>query len=157
MKFIPINKPIWVTDKKGKSFEKFAKTCRAVWHGRFAPHDEAAKKKQAVTLRGLDKITARIVTFHAPVDEIIQYGSMTIMARFCKKARPEETPEVSVFLEIDDQRPGRTKSERIFTGWMFASSPAVSALEHPVYDVWVTDCSMVSVDKMLSPHRKSAK
>lgn len=48
MKFTPIEKPIWVTDKKGKSFEKFAKTCRAVWHGRFAPHDEAAKKKQAV-------------------------------------------------------------------------------------------------------------
>ena len=53
------------------------------------------------------------------------------------------TPESAAFLEIDDEHPDRPRVE-LFTGWMFASSPALSALEHPVYDVWVLDCLAVS-------------
>ena len=63
--------------------------------------------------------------------------------RFCDKRPPEETPETSVFLEIIDIRPGG-QPIRVFTGWMFASSPALSALEHPTYDVWVIDCNTSS-------------
>ena len=114
------------------------------------------KTKKVVTLRGLDKITARTITFDAPIDEIVRYGSLNIMARACFKAPPEDLPEVTAFLEIDDQRPGMDKPKRLFTGWMFASSPAVSALEHPIYDVWVTDCKTVSVDKIRLPQAKSA-
>lgn len=94
-------------------------------------------------LQGLDKITARISTFEAPVDEIVRFGTFEIIARTCKKTPPEEPPERSAFLEITEVRPD-SPSVPIFTGWMFASSPALSAVEHPVYDVWVIDCKKES-------------
>jgi hypothetical protein len=61
------------------------------------------------------------------------------MVRTCRKRPPEEPPESAAFIEVRDIKPGETP-KTLFTGWMFASSPAVSALEHPVYDVWVLDC-----------------
>lgn len=94
-------------------------------------------------LQGLDKITARISTFEAPVDETVTFGSLEIIARTCQETPPEEAPESAAFLEIDDQRPDGPR-ERVFQGWMFASSPALSAMEHPVYDVWVVDCRDVA-------------
>jgi hypothetical protein len=94
-------------------------------------------------LQGLDKITARISTFEAPLDQPVRFGSLQIVARACDKKPPEETPETTAFLEVVDVRPD-SPSVHLFTGWMFASSPAVSALEHPVYDVWVVDCKKVS-------------
>ncbi|MEQ8354194.1 MAG: DUF2155 domain-containing protein [Kiloniellaceae bacterium] len=94
-------------------------------------------------LQGLDKITARISTFEAPLDVPVRFGSLEIVARVCDKKPPEETPESTAFLEIDDVRPDSPTIE-LFKGWMFASSPAVSALEHPVYDVWVVDCKKAS-------------
>lgn len=90
-------------------------------------------------LQGLDKITARISTIEAPLNEPVRFGSLEIIARACDKAPPEEPPESTAFLEIVDIRPDSPAVE-LFTGWMFASSPAVSAVEHPVYDVWVVDC-----------------
>ncbi len=95
-------------------------------------------------LRGLDKITARITTFEAPIDQQVGFGTLLISVRSCSKRPPEETPEVSAFLEVLERRPGETQMLNLFTGWMFASSPAISALEHPVYDVWVIDCTIVS-------------
>ncbi len=94
---------------------------------------------EVAVLQGLDKITARISTFEVPVNESARFGSLEIVVRRCHKTPPEEPPESTVFLEIVDVRPD-SPSVRLFTGWMFASSPAVSALEHPVYDVWVIDC-----------------
>ena len=94
-------------------------------------------------LQGLDKITARISTFEAPLDEPVRFGSLEIIARACDKKPPEETPESTAFLEIVDVRPD-SPSVELFKGWMFASSPAISALEHPVYDVWVVDCKKAS-------------
>ncbi len=90
-------------------------------------------------LQGLDKITARISTFEAPLDRVVLFGTLEIIPRSCQKRPPEEQPESTVFLEIEDTYQDR-ESERLFTGWMFASSPALSALGHPVYDVWVIDC-----------------
>ena len=90
-------------------------------------------------LQGLDKITARISTFDAPLDEPVRFGSLEIVARTCHKTPPEEPPERAAFLEVVDVRPD-SPAVPLFTGWMFASSPALSALEHPVYDVWVIDC-----------------
>lgn len=94
-------------------------------------------------LQGLDKTTARISTFEAPLDQPVRFGSLEIIARACDKKPPEEPPESTAFLEIVDVRPDSPAVE-VFRGWMFASSPAVSAMEHPVYDVWVVDCKKAS-------------
>ena len=90
-------------------------------------------------LQGLDKVTARISRVEAPVDQEVTFGSLRIMARTCRKRPPEETPESAAFLEIHDQKPGE-QAQSLFSGWMFASSPALNPLHHPVYDVWVIDC-----------------
>src|SRR5436309_2182264 len=89
----------------------------------------------------VEKITARVSKFDAPVDAPVHFGSLSIRVRDCEKSAPEETPESAAFLEIDEKRPGEDKAKRVFSGWMFASSPALSALEHPVYDVWVVGCA----------------
>ncbi len=106
-------------------------------------------------LRGLDKITARITTFEAPLNQEARFGTLRILAHTCRKRPPEETPEVAVFLEIEEERPGVEGRLTLFTGWMFASSPALSALEHPVYDVWVIDCSTTADDNDLPERLKS--
>ena len=90
-------------------------------------------------LQGLDKVTARVSTFEAPQDTPVTFGTLEVVVRTCSKAPPEEPPESTAFLEIYNARPGE-ELVRVFSGWMFASSPALSALEHPVYDIWVVDC-----------------
>jgi len=102
-----------------------------------APPSAAAEA--LAVLQGLDKVTARISTVRAPIGVTVRFGSLKIVVRICRKTLPEEPPESAAFLEIVDVKPGETP-QRIFSGWMFASSPALSALEHPVYDVWVIDC-----------------
>ncbi len=94
-------------------------------------------------LEGLDKITARVSKFEAPVGAPVQFGTLAIRVRDCEKSPPEDTPESAAFVEIDETRPGEIRN-RVFSGWMFASSPALSALEHPVYDVTLLDCRAAS-------------
>lgn len=94
-------------------------------------------------LQGLDKITARIYTFEAPIDQTIGFGTLKVTVRTCRKRPPEYPPENAAYLEIVEQRPGEEPIER-FHGWMFASSPGLNPLEHPVYDVWVIDCRTTS-------------
>jgi hypothetical protein len=94
-------------------------------------------------LQGLDKITARVSKFEAPIDTPVRFGTLSIRVRDCEKAPPEDPPESAAFLEIDEQHPGEDRV-RVFSGWMFASSPALSALEHRVYDVNVLDCKTAS-------------
>ncbi len=98
-----------------------------------------AAAQQGAVMQGLDKVTARISTFEAPLDQPVKFGTLQVTVRTCRKAPPEEPPESAAFVEIDEVRPGE-EARRDFTGWMLASSPALSALEHPVYDVWVVDC-----------------
>jgi hypothetical protein len=90
-------------------------------------------------LQGLDKVTAHAVTIEAPVGRPVRFGTLEIIARSCKKRRPEENPESAAFLDIWELRQNQP-AQSIFRGWMFASSPALSAMEHPVYDVRVLDC-----------------
>lgn len=90
-------------------------------------------------LRGLDKVTARVTTLEAPVGEAIEFGALEITVRTCDKRPPEEPPESAAFLKISESQEGDTQVD-VFQGWMFASSPALSAMDHPVYDVWVLDC-----------------
>ena len=92
-----------------------------------------------VIMQGLDKVTARISTFEIGLEEEVSFGTLRIRLRSCDRTPPEEPPESAAFLEIIEIRPDE-RPETLFTGWMFASSPALSALEHPVYDVWVKEC-----------------
>ncbi len=94
----------------------------------------------SVKLQGLDKSVGRTVTFEAKVGSTIQYGPLFIKIHACRKAPPIEKPESAAFLQIWEVPPGQEKSEWVFSGWMFASSPALSAMDHPVYDIWVLDC-----------------
>jgi hypothetical protein len=91
-------------------------------------------------LQGLDKVTARVSTIEAPLGDTVKFGALEIIVRACDKRPPEETPESAAFLDIWEVRPGEP-AVSAYRGWMFASSPALSALEHPVYDVWVLDCA----------------
>ena len=102
-----------------------------------------ATAETVAVLQGLDKTTARVSRLDAPIDKPVRFGTLVITARACIKRPPEEPPETTVFLEIDEVRPGDATSvvsQRVFSGWMFASSPAVSALEDPIYDINLLDC-----------------
>jgi len=94
-------------------------------------------------LQGLDKTTARISKFEAPVGKSVRFGRLVITVRACVKHPPEEEPESAAFLQIDELgEADRTAvtARRVFSGWMFASSPALSAMENPIYDIGVLDC-----------------
>ncbi len=99
----------------------------------------AAAPNDIAVLQGMDKVTARVSTIEAPVGEVVKFGALEIIARNCDKRPPEETPESAAFLDIWEVHQGEA-AVSLFRGWMFASSPALSAMEHPVYDVWVLDC-----------------
>lgn len=154
------------------------------------PDIETVEKRRpvSVTLRALDKITAKYADLVIAMNEKATFGTLTITARTCDARPPEEFPETTAFVEIVDEapppksnlkipepkkkKPAKVKSEAVaaagehggalspaapasqaalpanvvFSGWMFESSPALSALQHPVYDVWVIDCKTVKVD-----------
>jgi hypothetical protein len=156
----------------------------------FPAFEDAAKRRPvSVTLRALDKITARYRDIETPIGEPVRFGSLEILPRFCDKRPPEEFPETTAFLEIFDRDLARVRAaaaaelaagdeaeaelpeapapspasasetglpvesaekpadpDRIFSGWMFASSPALNPLENAVYDVWVIDCKTEPVD-----------
>ena len=97
---------------------------------------------KAVVLQGLDKVTARISTFETLIGKRVRFGTLEIIPRACRLTPPEEPPESMVYLDITDMRPGAPPID-LFHGWMFASSPALNALEHPVYDVWVLECKVL--------------
>jgi len=107
----------------------------------FAPqlaHSLSIESNTAL-LQGLDKVTARVSTFEANLNTEVRFGTLEIIVKKCIRTPPEETPESAAFLEIRDIKPGQDL-EILFTGWMFASSPSLSAMEHPVYDVWIIGC-----------------
>ncbi|MCF4099849.1 DUF2155 domain-containing protein [Maritalea sp. P4.10X] len=96
-----------------------------------------------VALAGLDKVTGRIITFDVYIDETVQFGALQITPRACYSRPPNETQRTSVFLEVD-QVSLKQSVTRIFTGWMFADSPALNAVDHSVYDIWLVDCKQSS-------------
>ena len=153
---------------------------------------EQLRQPVSVTIRALNKITARYIDIEAVMDEVAEFGALKIVPKFCDKRPPEEFPETTAFLQIYDlgleknadeeivemvadaageaseETPPANAAlerldsplpvepvgglgpvidgERIFSGWMFASSPALNALEHPVYDIWVIDCTTAPVE-----------
>jgi hypothetical protein len=89
---------------------------------------------------GLDKITGRIISFDASIGETVQFGALQVTARACYTRPPTEATNTDAFVDVDEVTL-KGEIKRIFTGWMFASSPGLHAVEHPIYDVWLTDCS----------------
>ena len=92
---------------------------------------------------GLDKITGRIISFDVYINETVQFGALRVTPRVCNTNPPTEEPNTMVFAEVDEITLD-SKIRRIFTGWMFAASPGLNAVDHPVYDVWLKDCALAS-------------
>lgn len=92
-----------------------------------------------VKLQSLDKIPARTMTFEANVGSTVKFGSLYIKVQACRKSSPLEKPESAAFLQIWEMS-AKEEPEWVFSGWMFASSPALSYMDHALYDVWVLDC-----------------
>ncbi|MEO8668923.1 MAG: DUF2155 domain-containing protein [Bauldia sp.] len=92
---------------------------------------------------GLDKITGRIISFDVYMDETVQFGALQVTPRVCYSRPPTEAPQTDAFVEVDEITLAR-KVKRLFTGWMFAASPGLHAVDHAVYDVWLTDCKTSS-------------
>ena len=100
----------------------------------------ADKIKHPVAIfAGLDKITGRIISFEVNIDETVQFGSLHVTPRVCYTRPPTEAPHTTGFVEVEEIEK-ENQFKKIFSGWMFAASPGLSAAEHPVYDVWLTDC-----------------
>ena len=92
---------------------------------------------------GIDKITGRIITFDVYIDETVQFGALQVTPKVCYSRPSTEAPKTTSFIEVDEITLER-KIRRIFTGWMFADSPGLNAVEHPIYDVWLVNCKMDS-------------
>ena len=88
---------------------------------------------------GLDKITGRIIAFDVQIDETVQFGALQVTPRVCNTRPPTEPAQTTSFVEVDEITL-QNEIQRLFTGWMFAASPGLNAIEHPVYDVWLVDC-----------------
>jgi hypothetical protein len=105
---------------------------------------EAAKIKNPVaTFSGLDKITGKTTSFDVYVDETVQFGALQVTPRVCYSHDDTEAQKLDGFVEVDEITLDR-KIRRIFTGWMFAASPGLNAVDHPIYDVWLTGCKQSS-------------
>jgi len=96
-------------------------------------------KRPIAVFAGLDKITGRIISFEVGIDETVQFGSLQITPRVCYNRPPTEAPRTDAFAEVDEVEADKSL-KRIFTGWMFADSPGLHGIEHPVYDIWLTAC-----------------
>lgn len=100
-------------------------------------------ENQVAVFSALDKVTARISKIEVPLNETVQFGALKVTPRVCHTRPPTEQPKTTSFVQVDEvQLDGSEK--RIFSGWMFAESPGLNAVEHPVFDVWLTDCEKPS-------------
>lgn len=98
-----------------------------------------------VVLRTLDKVTATTEDFAVKVGDHLEYGSLRVEVKHCEKKPPEDIPATWGFIQIFDKRTDGEGTDvegaKVFSGWMLAERPAISALEHPVYDVWLLECN----------------
>lgn len=96
-------------------------------------------KNPTAVFSGLDKITGRIISFEVATDETVQFGSLQITPRVCYTRPPTEAPDTDTFVEVDEVT-SEKEYKRIFSGWMYAASPGLHGIEHPIYDIWLTSC-----------------
>lgn len=102
-----------------------------------------SQDEPGVVLRALDKMNARVGEIKASINQPFKFGTLTITARACRDTPPEDKPEAAAFLDISEATADGTE-QSVFHGWMFASSPALSAMEHPNYDLWITGCKQAT-------------
>lgn len=119
-----------------------------------SPAQAAMQDMPVIKLQSIDKITGRTLTFEARVGSTVKYGPLYIKVQACRKAPPIEQPESAAFLQIWEVTP-KDDSKWVFSGWMFASSPALSAMDHPIYDVWVLDCLDKKTEEAEAEKRKA--
>lgn len=108
-----------------------------------APAQAASIANPIAHFAGLDKITGRLIKFDVYLDETVQFGALQITPRACYTRPPTQTQRTSTFVEVDQVSLQGNRS-RIFSGWMFADSPALNAIDHAVYDIWLVDCRQSS-------------
>ena len=104
--------------------------------------DDTRPAPNTIILQGLNKVTGHISKLEAPVGTVMRFGNLEIIGRRCWQSPPDEQPENAGLLEIWELKPGESH-QRIFLGWIFSSSPGLSGLEHPVYDVTMLECLYV--------------
>lgn len=108
-----------------------------------APASAQRVENAVAEFTGVDKITGRIITFDVYVNETVQFGALQVTPRVCYSSPETEEPKTDTFVEVDEITLDR-KIRRIFSGWMFAESPGLNAVEHAVYDVWLKACKQQS-------------
>src|SRR5262249_58870594 len=97
-------------------------------------------ENQVAVFAALDKVTARISKLEVPLNQTQTFGSLKVTPRVCYTRAPDEPPKTSTFVEVEETMlDGQEK--RLFSGWMFAESPGLNAVEHPIFDVWLTGCT----------------
>ena len=122
-------------------------TAAAVGSLLFSTQASAAEiERNTAQMQAMDKITGRVSVIDVPVNSEVAFGSFSIVVRACKTTPPEETPENYAFVDVADSSFGKIQFN-IFKGWMMSSSPALNAVEHPIYDVWLLKCIDTNVDK----------
>src|ERR1700749_1945651 len=99
----------------------------------------ASPASPVLIMRGLDKITGRACDIVAPLNVPVKFATLTVTARYCYSTPASETPETAGFVQIEDARPDK-HVHSVFSGWMYASSPGLNAMQHPLYDVWAIFC-----------------
>lgn len=129
------------------------------------PYSARAEKieNDVAVFAALDKVTARISHLKVPIGEKVRFGALVVTPRICFTREPTEPPLTSAFVEVDEIKLNG-EEQRIFTGWMFAESPGLHAVEHPVFDVWLTSCSTSegealeeNLEKSPDPNRASSR
>ena len=122
-------------------------TAAAVGSLLFSMQASAAEiERNTAQMQAMDKITGRVSVIDVPVNSEVAFGSFSIVVRACKTTPPEETPENYAFVDVADSSFGKMQFN-IFKGWMMSSSPALNAVEHPIYDVWLLKCIDTNIDK----------
>ncbi|MGI9379364.1 MAG: DUF2155 domain-containing protein [Methyloligellaceae bacterium] len=111
---------------------------------------------EVAVFAALDKVTARISHLEIKIDETVKFGALKVTPRTCFTRPPEEPPLTSAFVEVQEIKLSG-EEQKIFSGWMFAQSPGINAVQHPVFDVWLTNCKTVSGDASAGNRRKSER
>lgn len=108
-----------------------------------APASAERINNPVAVFSGIDKITGRITSFDVYIDETVQFGALQVTPKVCYSRSDTEAQRIDSFVEVDEITLDR-KIRRIFSGWMFADSPGLNAVEHPIYDIWLTGCKQKS-------------
>jgi hypothetical protein len=115
-----------------------------------APAEAAMIPEPIAILQGLDKVAAKVTRIETPVGGSVKFGTLSIIVRDCEAAPPEDPPDNAAFIQIYETSTGG-EAKRLFSGWMFSSSPALSGLEHPVYDVTLLTCKAANAPAPTPP------